>query len=147
LHNVIKSLAGKGVKLKTNNLEKYKTDQPSDYKESNGETAVRDYLDKRGLYYEKEVVFDALNFLRFDYYLPQYKLAIEFDGVQHFKKVDAFGDTDESLEKRRRFDKIKNKFIFGNNGVMIRVRYYDDVEEILIAKLKKHFPGNKELYE
>lgn len=106
---------------------------------SKGEAAIAEYLDSTGVRYYREVVFNDLNFVRFDFFVPEHGLAIEFDGRQHFMPVDDFGDTRMKLKQRRMFDKIKNKFIFGNGGVMIRIKYSDDIINILKEKIIKYF--------
>lgn len=108
---------------------------------SQGEELIADYLSKTGVNFLREVKFDRLKFVTFDFFIPEYRLTIEFDGRQHFEVVDDFGDNELKLIARRRFDKIKNRFIFGNNGRMIRVKYTEDIISVLKTKIEKHF-GN-----
>lgn len=127
-------------------LTSYISDIKPDHNTSYGEATILAYLELKHIPYLREVYFFDLDFLRFDFYLPKYKLAIEFDGRQHFEIVEEFGDDEEKLARRKRFDRIKNKFIWGSGGVLIRIRYDDDIIAVLQKKLKKYFPDNNELY-
>jgi len=58
-------------------------------KASKGEKLVANYLKSKKIRYYKEKQFDWLinkdgNNLRFDFYLPKYRVAIEFDGIYHY---------------------------------------------------------------
>lgn len=60
--------------------------------------------------------------LPFDFYLesPQFgKYIIEFDGEQHFKNIEYFGN----FETRRKHDLIKNRFCWENGIKLIRIPY------------------------
>lgn len=76
--------------------------------------------------------------LRFDFYLPYYDLFIEFDGEQHEKAVDYFGG-EETLAKIQENDAIKNEFCERCHLDLLRInhREFDDIEQILDAKIKK----------
>ena len=50
------------------------------YKKSKGEILILQYLKSHSINYLKEYSFKDLNNLRFDFYLPDYKTCIEFDG-------------------------------------------------------------------
>ncbi len=66
------------------------------------------------------------------------KLAVEYDGRQHFMPVDRFGGKDEFLKVIER-DKIKNKLIASSNDIkyFIRFNYKDKInEDVVIKKLK-----------
>jgi len=70
----------------------------------------------------------------FDFYLPDYKMVIEYDGEQHFKPVDFAGKGIEWAEKN--FEKIisqdlkKNKYCIDNGIIILRIPYYEDKEEV-----------------
>ena len=127
-------------------LSDFKSDIPATYLPSIGEQIIKARLEDLGIIFHREVVFNELPFLRFDFYIPEYRLAIEYDGRQHFELVKDFYDTEESLKRRKTFDRLKNKFMFGSGGVMIRIKYDDDIIPTLHKKLKKYFPNNTELH-
>lgn len=58
--------------------------------------------------------------LPFDFYLPDFGVCIEFDGIHHFEQRDGWTD----LEEVQRHDNIKNKFCKNNGIPLIRVPYW-----------------------
>ena len=74
--------------------------------------------------------------LPFDFYLTDYNICIEYDGIQHYKAFDFFGGK-KRLEEYKRHDKIKNKFCMQNNIVILRIPYwdFDNIENILKENL------------
>lgn len=58
--------------------------------------------------------------LRFDFYLPEFNAAFEFDGQQHFIQSNLFPETLELIQKH---DKIKNQYCKDNNIDLIRISY------------------------
>ena len=73
----------------------------------------------------------------FDFYLPNFNLCIEYDGLQHFKSVKYWGGI-EGFKKLKKHDKIKNKFCKSNNIKLLRIKYtkFNKIEEILTKFLK-----------
>lgn len=59
------------------------------------------------------------NPLLFDFYLPKYRLCIEFDGEQHIRPIKIFGGEDTFYKIKNR-DKIKNEYCLNNNIRLIR---------------------------
>ena len=106
-------------------------------KESKGEIKIKKYLEKQNIEFIKEKIFNNCKNklpLRFDYYLPKYKLLIEYDGEQHFKAVEYFGG-EKSFITRQKIDNIKTEFAKANDIKLIRIAYNENVEE----KLNKIF--------
>jgi len=68
--------------------------------------------------------------LPFDFYLPDYNLCIEYDGQQHFKKIEMWGGIN-SLEKQQINDKIKTNYCINNNIVLLRINYTQNIDEVL----------------
>lgn len=66
--------------------------------------------------------------LPFDFYLPDYNLCIEYDGIQHYQAIDFWGGED-SLEKQKLNDNIKNKYCIDNDISLIRIKY-DEIDYI-----------------
>jgi very-short-patch-repair endonuclease len=105
--------------------------------ESKGELEIRKWLESKNIIFEKEKTFeDCLNVgrLRFDFWLPDYKTCIEFDGLQHFKAIKQFGGQ-EDFEKTKQRDLIKNKYCKDNDIKLIRINYKNlkrgDISEVL----------------
>ena len=75
--------------------------------------------------------------LRPDFFLPNYNLVIEFDGIQHFEPIEFFGGQ-EGFEKRQQKDREKNEYCKNNNIDILRIPYWDfnNIEKIIKNKLK-----------
>ena len=58
---------------------------------SRGEKAVADVLDSLSIEYTREHSFEYLGRKRFDFFIPSLNIAIEYDGEQHYKSIDAWG--------------------------------------------------------
>lgn len=104
------------------------------------ETLLFNYIDVMFSNYsvEREASPDWLGNQRLDIYIPELKLAIEYQGQQHFKAVGLFGGK-EGLAKTKRRD--KDKFIkCKNNGInLVYFTYKDNLSEKLVnSRLKKY---------
>jgi hypothetical protein len=114
---------------------------PSCY-ESKGEREVKKYLDSNNIVYESQKKFDnclSINYinLRFDFYLPEKNICIEYDGEQHFRVHEYFGG-EEGYKTLKQNDNLKNKFCLKNNIKLIRIPYYDfnKISDILDNEIK-----------
>jgi len=68
--------------------------------------------------------------LRFDFYLPEKDIFIEFDGEQHYKPIDRFGGQEGFNETLKR-DNAKNEWCEENNKQLIRIKYDENVVDKL----------------
>ena len=87
----------------------------------------------KNIKFKREYIFDDCFYndvLRFDFYLPNYNLCIEYDGIQHFKPVDIFGG-EEGFKVQLIKDKIKDDYCKNNNINILRIPYYENTTEIL----------------
>jgi hypothetical protein len=95
-------------------------------------------LDEQKITYERQKRFKWLGRQSLDFYLPEYKMAIECQGVQHYKPVDFGGKGEKSanqlFEKNKKRDERKLKKCLANN---INMTYVIDNEEFL--ENKYHF--------
>ena len=110
-------------------------------RESHGEKKVAEILIKNNIEFIREFTFNDLrdkSNLFYDFYLPKYKLFIEYHGIQHCRPIDFFGGRSEFNETRKR-DVIKNKYAI-NNGYKIMWIFNispSNLDEILTNKLKQ----------
>lgn len=105
-------------------------------RESRGEFLVNQILEKKfSTTIERQYRFSDLRRFPFDFYLPQYNICIEYDGIQHFEARDKFGG-EESYEKTKLSDEIKNKYCQDNNIYLYRISYKDDINDKLDDLLK-----------
>ncbi len=100
---------------------------------SNNEIIIENYLKEHDLeyFYNKEFQDCKRVFkLKFDFYLPNSNLIIEYDGEQHFKHVSKFGSLKKFKISQER-DQIKNKFAKSEGINLLRIHYSLKVEEYL----------------
>jgi len=93
-------------------------------KESHLESEINNFLKENNINFERQKTFEWLiNNLTLchqfiDFYLPDYNIAIECQGKQHFQPVKLFGDEKE-FEKQIERDKQKLKLCENNNVELI----------------------------
>ena len=106
--------------------------------ESRGETRIRNFLEEKGIDFKQEYWFDDCKNpetdypLRFDFYLPNRNLLIEYDGIQHFEPVEPWGGG-ENLNVIKSHDKLKNEYANCEKIELVRISYkqFDEIENIL----------------
>ena len=114
------------------------------------EAIVNHVFTKKNISFEEQKKFDWLRYkkqLSLDFYLPEYNVAIECQGIQHFEPQDWFGhmksyDFTEVLKR----DKIKKElcekhgvkmFYYSNLGIEYPYKVYEDLDELL-KEIKEH---------
>ncbi len=109
---------------------------------SKGEKEIKNYLDNNNIKHKREKKFnDCLSInnvnLKFDFYLPNHNICIEFDGEQHFNINEYFGGL-EYYKRIKENDNIKNKYCKNKKIKLIRIPYYDfnKIQEILNKEIK-----------
>jgi hypothetical protein len=101
---------------------------------SRGEDKIKSFLENLNLEFHRNYEFEdckRTKSLRFDFYLPELKLCIEYDGEHHFIENKYFGEG--NLEYMRENDRIKNEYCESNNIELIRIPYFDfkNIDNIL----------------
>lgn len=107
-------------------------------RESKGERIIRNFLLNHEITFEKNKKFKNCKYkrvLRFDFYLKNYNLLIEFDGVQHSKLVKYWGG-EETYENVKNRDNIKNDFCEKNKIKLIRINNLKLINTILKKELQ-----------
>ena len=89
-------------------------------------------LDKKNIRYIREYTVSYNNHNhRFDFYLPERKVIIEYNGRQHYEPIDFFGG-EKQFKLRQERDKEKQEFCEENNLKLIVFNYKQtskDIEE------------------
>lgn len=105
---------------------------------SKGEKRIAQYLDKMKVEYEmeqtfKECVSDGGYPLRYDFYLKDFNMLIEFNGHHHYNPVNKYPRAKRVHEKTVVHDAIKDAFAKSHNIKLIKIhhQYYEILEEIL----------------
>jgi hypothetical protein len=116
--------------------------------ESKGEVECRRVMQKifekpfyksRPRFLNNPVTFGTNN-LELDCFNEELKLAVEYDGAQHYKFIPHFHKTQEAFMNQRYRDYMKEQMCKENGIVLIRVPYtvkIPDIEMYLIGKLKE----------
>ena len=114
---------------------------------SNGELFIKKYLENNNIHYKQEYWFkDCRNIkpLRFDFYLPDHNIAIEFDGRQHYDenpyKYYGIKEAKKKLKSLKNRDNIKTKYCKDNSIKLIRIPYWkiEKINEILNKELNTY---------
>ena len=102
--------------------------------ESRLEEDLRVYLENNKINYKTQVTWDWLIYesnQKVDFYLPDFNIVIEAQGLQHFRNVEFF-DKNNSLEKRIEMDNNKQNLCIEHG---IKVYYYSNIiKENLVNK-------------
>lgn len=106
---------------------------------SKGELSVIDFLNNNNIKFKEQYKFKDCKFkkpLPFDFYLYENNILIEYDGIQHFEKVDAFGGEEEFKIIKKR-DSIKTEYAKNKSIKLIRIPYtkFKNIDDILIEEL------------
>ena len=112
---------------------------PSCSKKSIGEEILKNYFKSRNIIYKSQKYYLFLDKkIYFDFYLPYYKLHIEYDGEQHFQN-NKFGIVYSAIENNNN-DMNKNTFINHKSYKLLRIHYEDKDN---ITKILDNFLKNK----
>ena len=93
---------------------------------SKGENKIKNILENKKLRYKKNYEFSGCKRtrkLRFDFYLLDKNICIEYDGEHHFAENEYFGKG--NLEYIKVNDEIKNEYCKDNKIKLIRIPYWD----------------------
>lgn len=137
---IICPIHGEFEQLATNHLSGkgcYKCSES--LKESKKLIIIDKFLDSLNLFYHHEYRFnDCRNIkpLPFDRYIPELNLCIEYDGEQHFIPTLHWGG-EEKLMQYKINDEIKTNYCKENDIKLLRIKYNDNVDEILELFFKK----------
>jgi hypothetical protein len=119
----------------------------SNHQKSKGQDTIINYFKNNNINFESEYMFKNLTGLgkgklRFDFYLPDYNILIEYDGRQHKSNTKSFISKKyilsiEEINKLKMHDEMKNKYCIDNNIPLIRIPHTDfhNIENILNGRL------------
>ena len=114
---------------------------------SKGEKEIAIFLNQKQYSYETQKEFTNLRGvgngnLSYDFYLPQFKILIEYQGVQHERPVDFTGDgynySNNEFKKQQEHDKRKREYAKDYGYELIEIWYHDfnNIKEILNKELQ-----------
>lgn len=94
--------------------------------ESSGEQKIEQFMVAHTIKYEKQKMFEECKHvyqLRYDFFLPDHNMLIEFDGQQHFVFTEKFHKTKERFKIFQLRDKIKEEYALNNGYKLIHILY------------------------
>lgn len=100
-------------------------------KKSKGENKIEAWLENNNIQFiAQKNLDDELKRFKFDFYLPKYNYAIEYNGEQHYQEKKGRFD---SLEKTQERDEIKKRYCKDKNIKLLIIPYWDysNIESIL----------------
>ena len=104
---------------------------------------IQQFLEKSKIEYKSEyTVHIGDSYYRYDFYLPQYNLFIEYDGQQHYRPVRFYGSDEDAelvFKRTQEHDKIKNHYCEENNINLLRIPYWEskNIETIINNHLQR----------
>jgi very-short-patch-repair endonuclease len=111
---------------------------------SKGEIAIEDWLNNHGIKFEEQKRFETFKMKKFDFYLPEYKMCIEYDGAQHFFEKHQL-TSDKSLAKKlfkdvQLRDKEKTLFCLKHGIRLLRIPYFNfkNIKNILTNEILRN---------
>lgn len=107
--------------------------------ESHGEKFISNYLDKNNIKYIPQKRFHDLKdktYLSYDFYLPNYNILIEYQGMQHYQTNDHFGGK-KQFEKQQYHDNLKREYAKNNGYKLLELKYTLDSQELIDRYLSR----------
>jgi len=113
-------------------------------KASKGELAIKAILDKHNIKYVREFMLpEIVSLLKYDFYLPDHNLLIEFHGGQHYNFIPYFHETEDNFLKQKERDifkkdfahRFKYKFLEFNYKQLRHMKQHQ-FEELILNKIK-----------
>lgn len=110
---------------------------------SKGEQKIINFLEKQDIKYSFQKKLEGTR-MHFDFYLDDLNLAIEYDGIQHFKPIKHFDGEKGFIETQRR-DQEKNNYCTQNKINLLRISYldFDNIERIINTEVQRLICKNK----
>lgn len=107
-----------------------------------GEEKIANILNNFGKKFIRQKKYKNLFFkrkLKYDFYIEEDNLLIEYNGIQHYKWIKFFNRTYKSLLESRHRDWLKRKYAKDNKINILCISYLDDIEE----KIKEYYENKK----
>jgi hypothetical protein len=112
--------------------------------QSSGEKLVSKYLKCQGINFIPQKTFTnckgETRVLPFDFYLCDYNIAIEYQGIQHYQMIPYWGQ--KTFDKTKKYDNIKKEYCKKNNIYLIEIPYYEKEPLKLLEQCITHYISN-----
>lgn len=109
-------------------------------KKSNGEKKIKEFLENNNIKFQEQKTFKKCRNiypLKFDFYLENHNLIIEFNGIQHFSEIKYYHKGKYNFDYQIKNDNIKRQYARDNNIKLLEIAYwdYENIESILKKEL------------
>lgn len=103
---------------------------------SKGEKTIASFLKRRDILFEEQKRLEGLKRCPYDFYLPDYNLLVEYQGIQHFEPIERFGGN-PSLIRQKEIDALKKQYAEENNYNFLAISYqeFEQIDSILVQRL------------
>ena len=96
---------------------------------SKGEEKIISLLKEANIPFEREKTLPDMkkhgNHLRFDFYLPDKKIALEFNGAAHYQQIDFFHKNKQEFQKRQEYDRYKIGYCLSHGITIYCIPYWE----------------------
>lgn len=106
------------------------------------EEITKQILQKHNIEYKTQVKYEGLlglggKYLSYDFYLPNFNLLLELQGIQHKEFRLGFHKNKADFHRQLVHDKRKKQYAIDHNISFLEIWYYDidNIEEILVKQL------------
>ena len=105
---------------------------------STGERSIAKILKRNNVKFVEQFRFEGTRY-RYDFYLPELNVLVEYDGQLHYIAVDYFGGV-KTLERIQYNDNIKNALASSYNIPLVRIGYmnFNMLENTLTNKIRRY---------
>lgn len=112
---------------------------------SKGEKKIAELLNQYNINFKKEHFFADLksekgNPLRFDFFLPDHNILIEYQGEHHYKPINKYKRAQKTHNLTKYHDNLKQNYVNDIDGLhllSIPYTFYNHLDELFIKLIKK----------
>lgn len=90
---------------------------------SRGEEIVKDYFFNNNIKFIRQYKIDIYKTCYIDFYLPDYNIFVEFNGIQHYSPVEHFGGEEKFQEQQKRDSPVR-EYCKKNKIRLIEIPYW-----------------------
>ena len=140
INDKVDILCAKHGKFEQRPYDHYRGNGCPKCKTSHGERLIKLFLEKNHIAYETEHKVANTPY-RYDYYIPEINLLIEYDGQLHFNRNNSYGGV-QALKHVQRLDKIKDALAHEQGYFLMRIHYkdYRNLQELIIKHINDMYP-------
>ena len=94
---------------------------------SKGEQLIKSILENENVRYQQEKIFTDLRNgkMRFDFFLPELGILLEYDGEGHFQQIKKFYKNQQEFNHAKQNDRYKNSYALSHGIPLYRIPYWD----------------------